>query len=143
MDIKDKNGWLGYSIRKFVEYSAIFLAAWQLGVPAANVYIDGRIKEFNKKESFREILSKELNIPNDRVHILISNWHKEYQEKMVDFDKIRTHVNEEINNIHPRLIIINGVEYWVANDGIKYMVHRTPQGDGVYFRNNNWEHIYK
>jgi hypothetical protein len=143
MDIKDKNGWLVYSVRKVVEYSAIFLAAWQLGVPAANQYIDNRIKENYKKESFREVLSRDLNVPSDRVHVLISNWFKEHEQLVIDFNKIKPHVISEITNIHPRLIIKNGLEYWVANDGIEYMVHRTPDGLGVYFINNKWEYIYK
>ena len=138
--------WKIYSIRKLVEYGALFMAAWQLGIPAANhwheqqteIYMD----EHKSSKPFREVLSEEWDVKTDRVHIYM----KTQDDKLNDVAKrlisIEDHVQNEIQHPSPGVILINGKEFWKDIDGDTYRIHRSEEGRGAYFKEGSWKYIY-
>jgi hypothetical protein len=144
---KEKYNWGLYSLRKFLEYGALFVALWQFGLPAANDYVDSRVEEYHKKHSstatFRTLLSAEMNIPEDRIHIEFGNWYKNYNQFRDTVNKFLPYIKEELTVIRPRLIVKKGVEFWIAADGQEYRVHRLADGSGSYFANNQWHYIFR
>lgn len=106
---KSNSNWGIYTVRKLIEYVGILLAVWQFGLPALNVYVEDRIKvyeeEHKSSKSFRTLLSEEMDIPADRIHIAIGKWwvsHVEHEELV---DAIYPLLEEELETIRPRLII--------------------------------------
>jgi len=122
---KANNGWGLYSIRKLIEYGGIFLAVWQFGLPALNVYVEERIKayedEHNSSKSFRTLLSEEMGIPADRIHIYIGEWAKQHEQSEGLLDEMFPILEAEVNNIRPRLEILpGGRAKWYHTDGESY-----------------------
>lgn len=143
-----QNNTVIFALRKLGEYGAIFLAVWQLGIPAAEKWTDGRIDNYNKvhsgsKKSFREALSDKLQIPVDEVVIEISKWYNSTEKFRQDFYTVLPHIEEELEAITPRLVIINGREFWVAEDGEYYRVSRdNEQQIGFYYKGGSWHQIF-
>jgi hypothetical protein len=147
MPTQQPNSWKIYSIRKIVEYVTIGIALWQFGVPAVNNHIEGRIKAYEEEnkssQSFREVLSDEWGVKKDRVHIYMKNQDEKLNTVASRLDFIEGHVKEEIQNTHPGIIIKNNTEYWIANNGELYRVHRNSvDGRGSYVKDGTWYFIY-
>jgi hypothetical protein len=135
---------------KVGEYGAIFVAVWQLGIPAAEKFTYEKIDEYNKKhngtkKSFREVLSDKLNVPTDEVAVEIGNWYKGTYQFKNDFYSVLPHIKEELEVIEPRLIIDStGNEFWIADDNQYYRVDRTNEfGIGFYWKGGQWHEIFK
>lgn len=147
MPTQQPNSWKIYSIRKIVEYVTIGIALWQFGVPAVNNHIEGRIKTYEEEnkssQPFREVLSDEWGVKKDRVHIYMKSQDEKLNTVASRLDFIEGHVKEEIQNTHPGITIKNNTEYWIANNGELYRVHRNPvDGRGSYVKDGNWYFIY-
>ena len=141
---ESSKSWGLYTIRKTVEYAGIALAVWQLGIPAAEKYIDSRVEQtVSKKVSFRKALSEELSIPEDRIHIEIAAWIHSINDLNEQVVGIIPHIEEEIMFVHPRLIVKPQGEFWINQKGEEHRVHRMPDGSGMYFDNNMWNYIYR
>jgi hypothetical protein len=143
------NNTLIYILRKAGEYGAIFLAAWQLGLPALNNHIDNQIGHYNKehsgsKKSFREAFAEKIDIDPDEVVIEFSKWYNSTEEFRDDFYNVLPHIQEEMDAVTPRLVILNDREFWVAADGDYYRVSRDNElGIGYYYLQGSWREIFK
>lgn len=141
------SSWKIYSLRKIVEYLTLGVALWQFGVPAVNNHIEERIKaydaEHKSSQPFREVLSDEWGVKKDRVHIYMKNQNDKLNTTVSRLDFIEDHVKEEIQNIHPGITVKDNTEYWIANDGELYRVHRNAvDGRGSYVKDGSWYFIY-
>jgi hypothetical protein len=142
---KQNNGWAIYTVRKLIEYLTIASSLWIFGVPWFNQTIEDRIKvyeEENKKTPLRTLLAEETGIPSDRLHIVIGKWYKDQAEHDALIGSVWPILEEELNSISPRLVIKDNREFWVADDGEYYRVHRAPDGRGSYYSNGRWHFIY-
>lgn len=134
---------------KLGEYGVIFLAAWQLGIPAAEKFTDNRIDNYNKvhngsKKSFREAFAEKIGIDPDEVVIEFSRWYLATEDFRADFYEVLPHIEEELDAITPRLVILNNREFWVGSDGDYYRVNRSgADGIGFYWYNNRWCKIFE
>ena len=144
---KELGGWSLYAVRKVVEYAALFLAVWQLGIPAAENYIEDRIKayeeEHSSSKSFRSLLAEETGLKEDRLHIEFGNWWRDYSTLKDSINHVMHHIDDEIHYIMPRLIVRNHREYWIASDGHEYEVHRSSDGTGSYYAHGQWNFIFR
>lgn len=138
--------WGLFGLRKLVEYGGIFLAAWQLGIPAANDWHEERTEaymdEHKSDKPFRELTGEEMGVRSDRVHMAIGSWFAEYNLLKSEFYGILPHIKHEVECVTPRLIIKEGKEFWIAEDGEEYRVYRNELGEGVFFREGAWHRIY-
>jgi hypothetical protein len=140
------NDWKIYSIRKLVEYGALFMAAWQLGIPAANLWHEERTEhymdEHKNAKPFRAVLSEEWGVKEDRVHIYMKEQNDKLDEIALRFNVIESHVQNEILHPTPGVTLMGGVEFWKDTNNDTYRIHRTENGRGMYFKNGDWEYIY-
>lgn len=145
-NISQNKDWKIYSIRKIVEYGALFVAAWQLGVPAANHWHEQRTEaymdEHKSSKPFREVLSEEWGVKTDRVHIYMKNQDDKLNDVAKKIISIESHVQNEITNPSPSVILMNGKEFWKDIDGDTYRIHRSEDGRGSYFKEGMWRYIY-
>ena len=132
--------------KKLAEYATIFAVYWFFGRPAADNFVDGRIDIHQQaveaadatKISFRTLLSKEIDVPSDRIHI---EFGKMYNGLAVIEEWIPM-LEAESESIRPRLEIIDEEEWWIANDNKAYRVTRNG-GAGFFWRNGQWNPIFK
>jgi hypothetical protein len=142
---KNKNGWGIYTIRKTIEYLLLGVTAWQLGVPAFNAKVEDSIKAYEEKTKstpLRKLLSEETGIREDRIHIVIGQWYKDQKEHDKLVESVWPLLEEEMNSIIPRLVISDEKEFWVADDGEYYRVHRSEDGRGSYYSHGKWNYIF-
>lgn len=143
---KEQNDWKLYSVRKIVEYITIGGVLWAFGVPAINHHIESQIKIYEDKhkssKAFREVLADEWNVKKDRVHIYMKEQNDLLNDIALRLNHIEHHVKDEIQNIHPGLVIIKGTEFWIAEDGERYRVHRAADGKGSYVKDGHWHYIF-
>lgn len=149
VDIKN-SGPLIYVTRKIVEYGALFLAAWQLGLPAAQNWVHQEIDKSREQRKqitgkwLNEKLVDEYNVPADRLHIYMGEQNRKLDTLYNKFNNILPYMTEELQCVIPRLIIRNGREFWLADDGEEYRVDRTSEsGQGFYWRDGRWNEIFK
>lgn len=140
-----KKGWGLYTIRKLIEYAMLISSAWVFGVPWFNQTVKDQYDSYEKEKppSFRTLLAKELNVPEDRVYIVIGKLLNEQKEHDKLINSVWHILEEENTSIIPRLVIKGGIEYWVANDGHYYRVHRSDDGTGSYYANGMWNLIFR
>jgi hypothetical protein len=136
------NGWGIYAIRKFIEYAGIALAVWKLGIPAADAwYVDQReaYDAKYKKVPFRKLTSEEMDVPSDRVHIIIGEWYKDHVKHEKVINGIYPLLEQEIDNIRPRLEILpSGRAKWHHSDGEVYDASLGQDGFYWFYRNGIW-----
>lgn len=147
MSTSQNNNWKVYSIRKLIEYGTLVVAAWQLGIPAANNWHEDRTKnymeEHKSSKPFREVLSDEWGVKKDRVHIYMKEQDEKLNNTYTRLADIESHVQEEMTHPTPGVTVINGNEFWKDNEGDVYRIHRNDvDGRGAYYKDNKWNYIY-
>ena len=141
---------------KILEWGTIITGLWALGLPAANDHIDSRIELYEEarlelegqKTPFRVLLSQEMGVPSDRVHIAIGQIKHDVDSALDSVQHFSNfwipYLRTEKNRIRPRLIITeDGDEYWIADDNKAYRVERNDEGYGFYRQNGEWKPIFK
>jgi len=136
--------------KKILEYGAIFLFIWKLGLPMLQLEVQAEIavheKEVKDKEDakipFRELLGQEMGVQSDRVHIVMGDIKhnvdaaidsvKKFSEEWIPY------LEKERNTIRPRLEIINGDSFWIATDNKPYRV----ETNGFYYKDGKWKLIF-
>jgi hypothetical protein len=124
MNDQKNSTWGLYTLRKLVEYAGLFVAIWQFGIPAANQWYEERREAYDKKYHkvpLRQLLSEEMEIPEDRLHIYFGEWSKSHEESEELIDAVYPLLEQEVNNIRPRLEILpGGRATWYHTDGEQY-----------------------
>lgn len=156
MDKKElKHAFLGDNVlitvgKKLAEWGAIVTAVWFFGAPAAEDYVDDRIaihdqerrEEEGKQTPFRVLLSQEMGVPSDRVHIVIGQMKHNMDAALDSVQKFNNtwipYLQDEKNTIRPQLIIRDGRPWWLAEDGLEYQVE-----NGFYYKDGDWKPIFR
>lgn len=141
-------------LKKLGEYGTIVFVVWAFVLPAFEDKIQDEIhaheQEIKEKEDakvpFRELLGQEMGVQSDRVHIYMGVIAKSTMAATDSIEKFSEkwvpYLEEELANIEPRLIIIDGDEYWLADDNELYRVTRNEEGFGFFYRDGAWEQIF-
>ena len=139
---KANNGWGIYAVRKLVEYAGLALALWQLGVPALDAWYVEKREAYDikyHKEPFRKLISDEMKVPVDRVHIIIGNWYTDHEKSEELIDAIYPLLESEVNNIRPRLEILpSGRAKWYHTDGEAYDASIGQDGKYWFYLGGIW-----
>jgi len=143
-------------IKKVLEYGAIVGGIWAFGLPAVREQMRGEIESYHHnleevekdKIPFRRLLSQEMGVPEDRVHIVMGEMKLMIDASVDSVKKFSEHwipyLEDEKINIRPRLEILpDGEEWWVADDNKRYRVTRLEDGYGQYFKGGIWRYIFK
>jgi hypothetical protein len=132
--------------RKLGEWGTAFGVFWLVILPKIEDSQDDRIEKYhaedNSKVKFRTLLSEELEVKSDRIHIHLRNKFDELDSLKTNLDYIFAWVKDEVEKITPRLFIHKGREFWLDEKGELHAVHRGEDGRGMYFSNNKWNNIF-
>ena len=117
-------GWLAALLGSM---STILVFVGWLVRPHIDEYIINVHNEYEKtqedplKKSFRDLLSEETGIPNDRIHIKFGEWWNDHIKFESILEDILPVLEEEVTCIIPRLIIMtNKRAKWLHRDGEFY-----------------------
>jgi hypothetical protein len=139
---KSNNGWGIYALRKFVEYAGLALALWQLGIPALDAWYEKKREAYDlkyHKTPFRTLLSEEMEVPVDRLHIYMGEWAKQHEASEDLLDEVFPILESEVNNIRPRLEILpGGRAKWFHIDGEVYDASIGQDGMFWFHLNGVW-----
>lgn len=145
-----KNALIGL-VKKLLEYAALFTAFWTLGRPAAEDYVDDRITTYHKvdatKTSFRTLLSEEIGVQPDRIHIKFGEMYNNLNQALVDIEAFSgtylPMLEHESSVIRPRLEIRDNGPWWIDDEDEEYRVTYNADGHGYYYKNGAWIPIFR